>query len=93
MPTAQDVLNVERSQLGITELPPGSNITPYGAAFGLNGVPWCCEFQWWSFTTAGVPLPKKTAGVYDLMAAFKAAGQFHTSPAVGDLVFWSYGQG
>ena len=41
------------SQLGKTEYPKDSNLTPYGAAFGLNGYPWCVIFLWWCFQEAG----------------------------------------
>lgn len=93
MTTAQQVLDIARAEIGITESPPGSNRQKYGAAFGLNGVAWCAEFEWWVFAQAGMVLPKKTAGVYDLMNAFKAAGRFWGTPVVGDVVIFSYGDG
>ena len=47
------VVAVARGEIGKTEWPPGSNITPYGEAYGLNGVPWCLQFLWWVFREAG----------------------------------------
>jgi len=43
MATADQAVAVFDSFLGITESPPHSNMTPIGAEFGWNGVPWCCE--------------------------------------------------
>ena len=48
-----DVIRVARGELGGTELPPGSNQTKYGRAFGWDGVPWCVIFLWWCFREAG----------------------------------------
>ena len=47
------VIAVARGELGNTEWPPGSNLTPYGEAYGINGVPWCMQFLWWCFREAG----------------------------------------
>lgn len=47
------VTAVVRGEIGKTEYPPSSNITPYGEAYGLNGVPWCVQFLWWCFREAG----------------------------------------
>jgi hypothetical protein len=37
------------SQLGVTESPAGSNMNPYGAWYGMNGVPWCAIFVTWAY--------------------------------------------
>lgn len=47
------VIEVARSDLGYTESPPGSNMTKYGEAYGMNGVPWCVEALWFWFNQAG----------------------------------------
>lgn len=93
MATAQQALEIAASQIGVTELPPNSNDTPYGKSFGLNGEPWCAIFVWWVETQAGVALPIKTAGVYALMAAFKAQGAFFSNPQPGDVVLYNFGAG
>src|SRR5215471_1637402 len=36
-------------QLGKTESPAGSNQQPYGAWYGMNGVPWCAIFVTWCY--------------------------------------------
>src|SRR6516165_8549449 len=38
-----------RRWLGTAESPPGSNRTPFGAWFGLDGVPWCNIFVSYCF--------------------------------------------
>lgn len=43
-----------RAELGTVEDPAGSNRTKYGAAYGLNGRPWCVIFLWWLFREAGL---------------------------------------
>lgn len=52
--TAAQQLLTLRSQVGRTESPPGSNRTPYGAAVGLNGVPWCAVLPAWGWLEHGV---------------------------------------
>ena len=47
------VLKIARADLGYTENPPGSNMTKYGEAYGMNGVPWCVEAPWYWFNQAG----------------------------------------
>lgn len=64
MATVTDVLNVARSQIGTTESPRGSNIQPYGAAYGMNGVAWCSIFVWWVFRQVGVDLKREVSGGY-----------------------------
>jgi len=51
MPTEQDILDVARGELnlGVYEVPPGSNKTKYGKWFGADGVPWCSEFVVWVY--------------------------------------------
>lgn len=90
MVTPSQALDAARADLGYKESPAGSNRTKFGAAFGLNGVPWCAEAVWvWT----GGALPVKTAGVYALRGAFLVRGQLLSSPQVGALVFYGYGDG
>ncbi len=46
------LLDLARMELGRTES--GNNNTPYGAAYGLQGQPWCVIFLWWLFREAGL---------------------------------------
>lgn len=54
MTPQEKLLDLARKELGYTEDPPGSNNTKYGAAYGLQGQPWCVELQWWLFREAGL---------------------------------------
>lgn len=48
------IIDLARKELGYTESPPGSNNTRYGAAYGLQGQPWCVIYLWWLFREAGL---------------------------------------
>ena len=54
-----------RRWIGTTEDPPGSNRTPFGVWFGLDGVPWCNIFVSYCFAVG--------AG-YTIAAGFHGAG-------------------
>jgi len=49
----EKVLDAASTQVGYSESPANSNRTKYGAAYGLDGQPWCVMFLWWVFRTAG----------------------------------------
>ena len=72
------VLSVARGELGNCEDPPGSNMTKYGADYGLNGVPYCAEFLWWVFNKAGERMAYfgggKTASCDTLLRWYKEQG-------------------
>lgn len=63
----------------VTEYPPGSNLTKYGAAYGWNGVPWCVQFLWYLFMQALEALAfyggGKTASCGALLRYYKERGQ------------------
>jgi hypothetical protein len=83
------VLDVARSQLGTVEDSDGN--TPYGAAYGMNGVAWCAEFQWWVFREAGASdLIPKTAYTPTFYNWFVQKGQASRQPRVGSLVFYDW---
>lgn len=80
------LLSVAGSQVGITEVPPGSNRSPQIdlilKSVGLSpGYPWCAAFVYWCFAQASRqtglvnPCPK-SAGVLNLwaLAGYKEAG-------------------
>lgn len=52
------VIEIARSELGVTESPPGSNRVKYwedysDATHCYQGLPWCVAFLWWVFQQAG----------------------------------------
>ena len=56
--TADSLLVLARSQLGVKEQPAGSNRVKYNTAYygrevSGAGYPWCCTFVWWLFQQGG----------------------------------------
>src|SRR5436190_20102407 len=91
MATPKDVLDIARSELGITEQPPESNHQKFGQWYGFDGVPWCAEFVSYCFYNAGLALPATTpmgfASAEAGHAWFRSKGWFQSKPAEGDVVF------
>ena len=95
MKTANEVLDVARSQIGVTENPPNSNCTPYGKAYGWNGVPWCVIFLWWCFREAWASDlfcgGEKVAAVEQVIHYAKSHGQWVTAPyKPGDVLCYDF---
>lgn len=44
-----ELLNIAKAEIGTKESPAYSNMQKYGAAYGMNGVPWCVLFLSWLF--------------------------------------------
>lgn len=80
----------------ITESPMGSNLQPYGAWYGFNGVPWCAEFVSYCFAHAGDKHGLKTALAFqwEWWARAKSHGLSLTGdPEPGDIVVYHHNQG
>ena len=93
MATAQDLIAVAQSQLGYKEQPAGSNMTKYGAWYGMDGQPWCAMFVSWCFDQVGALdlVGGKHAYTPSWAAWFKQNGQWldrEERPQPGDLVFF-----
>ena len=91
--------------VGVRESPPGSNMTPFGRWFGVDGVPWCAIFASYCFDVgahvvlcrgwrgAGVG-PRGVAYVPTLEAWLRAEGRFMEDDAEpGDLVIFDWDGG
>lgn len=93
MDRAEAVLAAARSRLGVTESPPGSNRTPFGAWYGLDGYPWCMMFVQWCFHQAGLPLPCRTASCSELLGWYRKhhREQIAGGPLPGDIVIYNFG--
>lgn len=93
MATAQDIIRVESSQVGTHET--GTNRTPYGKWYGMDGVPWCDIFQSWGFAKANAlsAIGGKFALTTAHAAWFKSKGRWGTTPQIGALVFYDWGGG
>lgn len=85
------------SQIGRTESPAGSNLTPYGAWYGFNGVSWCAIFQTWCWEPYA-PATFVRGSRYAYVPYIRADALAHahglavvSEPIPGDLVlyFWN----
>jgi hypothetical protein len=93
--TGFKVIQIAKSEIGVSENPPNSNLQKYGAWFGWNGVAWCAQFVSWCYATAGVPLgnigfPKGFAGCQSAYSHFLKTKEITTSPAEGDIVLFDW---
>lgn len=90
------VIELARGELGNTESPAGSNNTKYGAAYGLQGQPWCVIFLWWLFREAGESAAffggAKTASCGTLLRWYREQGQTVPVNEVrpGDIVILNF---
>ena len=77
---------------GTIENPPGSNRTPFGAAYGWNGVAWCNIFvSRMGFEVAGdYDLLGKFAGTIACAEWWQRQGRFGTEPRPGATVFFDW---
>lgn len=92
---AQKIIEIAEKEIGITELPPNSNLTKYGKWFGLNGVAWCGIFVSWCYDQAGANLgkigfKKGFAGCQTAVAHYKKTGEITQNPKAGDIVFFDW---
>lgn len=90
------VIELARGELGYTENPANSNNTKYGAAYGLQGQPWCVIFLWWLFREAGESAAffggAKTASCGTLLRWYREQGQTVPVSEVqpGDIVILNF---
>jgi hypothetical protein len=86
-------LDVAVTQIGTTEVPAGSNRTPYGRWYSMDGVPWCAIFVSWCFAQSGY----KTFRYSYVPAVHSDAIYCRNrlcvvrSPIAGDLACYSWG--
>lgn len=93
--TANEMITYARSFIGTKEYPANSNKTKFGEAYGANGVPWCCIFQWYIFNKKGMSDQfydgKKTASCTTFMNWAKSKKKFYTSGyQPGDIVLYNF---
>lgn len=90
MPTADEVLDVARSQIGTVEDARGRQ--KFGAFYGMDGVAWCAQFQWWCFNQVpgGAALIPKTAYTPTFYQWFVDHGRASRTPSKGALVFYDW---
>ncbi len=92
MSIVEDLLKVAKSQVGVSEVPPGSNrggkVEAYLNVTGLDGgYPWCAAFVAWCGVKAfdkKWPLPR-TADCDQLLSFANKNGILKTTPQPGDV--------
>lgn len=96
MATARQLLDIARSDLGLTEYPKNSNNVKfntwyYGKEVSGSAYPWCmAAVQYWC-AKAGVELPLKTASCGALMRAAKEAGMWVEGDyKAGDIIIFDF---
>jgi len=96
--TAEDVLALARSQIGVAENPLGSNRgTPYHAWFGAysQGWQWCAIFVAWLFHHTDPALVHGLRSAYsgDYLTVGRRHGEEVTVGEPGDIVVFDWGDG
>lgn len=94
----ETVIEVARGELGVTEMPPGSNRVKYWDEYGAGwqGQPWCVVFLWWCFQHAGEGMAffggGKTASCGTLLRWYSAQGQTVAKNDIqpGDIVILNF---
>lgn len=85
----KDVLDQARAWIGIS-----GNTNAATQYYGMNGVAWCCIFQWSCFNKTGhgkcFMNGGKTAKVYTVRDWYKARGKTGKTPEVGALVIFNW---
>jgi hypothetical protein len=104
--TQRRLLALERSQLGVHEIPDGSNRGPrisypviggvpsYQSSTGAYAAPWCASFQQWTLLRVlGHGLADRSAGVFYIKDWAWRHGLVHAIPKPTDLVAFVDGSG
>ena len=92
MATANQILDLARSQIGVKESPANSNNTKYGQWYGMNYEPWCDMFISWLAAQVGQTDIGKYAFCPYHVNHFKNKGLWLgriTDPKPGDIVFFA----
>jgi hypothetical protein len=94
---AAQLLDVARREIGVTEMPRGSNNTKYGAWEGVNPAAWCSSFVSWCANAAGaielVAFPGHPRGSSysgDILELYRSRGRVSMTPTPGDFVVWDW---
>jgi hypothetical protein len=85
--TKPRLIQVALAEVGTAET--GNNETKYGKFMNADKLPWCGSFLNWCAHEAGVKVPNVVstrAGA----EAFRKREQWHTTPKIGDFVFFDF---
>jgi hypothetical protein len=93
-------IEAARTQIGQSEMPPGSNDSPRIAEYrsAVQGAvvgPWCADFASWCAAQAGTPLGENGEGFQSVSALWswaessgRAVPATSGTPEAGDLIVW-----
>ncbi len=85
--TLPRLIQVALAEVGTAET--GNNETKYGKFMKADKLPWCGSFLNWCAHQAGVKVPNVVSTKAGA-EAFKKAKQWHTTPKIGDFVFFDF---
>jgi surface antigen len=88
--TVEGVLRAARSQLGITEQPPGSNRVRYNDWAGVPPGPWCAAFACWALDQGGALDVEKFVYCPYGVTEYAADGRYGHTPRLGATVFFQW---
>ena len=94
----RQALEIMRGLVGLTEDPPGSNSTPIGRYWGMDGVPWCALAVSYAYAKAGAPLPylNGPGGLWSYVPTgatwARTYGETVADPTPGDIIIYSIGE-
>lgn len=97
--TAQKIIEMAASQIGIKEQPANSNKVKYnteyyGREVSGSDYPWCCAFVWWVFKHCNASAlfygGKKTAYCPTVENYYKQQGKWYKSGKPGDMVLFDF---
>lgn len=92
-------IQLAEKQIGTMETPPRSNRTPFGDAYGANGVYWCVIFIWWLFMALKASRlfygGKRCASCTQLYQWAESVGQTVSAREArrGDILFFNFDNG
>ena len=85
--TLPRLIEVALAEVGTAET--GNNETKYGKFMKADKLPWCGSFLNWCADQAGVKVPNVVSTRVGA-SAFKELKQWHTTPKIGDFVFFDF---
>lgn len=89
------IVEIARREIGVTEAPPNSNQTKYGAWFGMQNVAWCGIFVSWvydqaKFNLGNMGYRRGFAGCQTAYNLFLSKNEITTHPQPGDIVLFDW---
>ncbi len=96
--TVEALLGVARGEVGVIEVPRGSNSGPrvrvYQSSTGAYHAPWCASFVQWCLKQVGAgPIAHRSAGVFYIANYARSHGWLRWKPKAGMLICYLDGEG